>query len=170
MKKRGLLGRQRKAQMQMSFGMIFSIVLIVVIISVGAYVIVKFLRLGKCGEIGLFYNDLKEETDKAWRATIYSDVFAGKLPSGIESVCFGDLNHGYRGEHEEQYEFLSRYRRQDKNVFLYPTQEACNTELALHKLEHVDIEEFFCADAINGEIKIKMEKGQFDALVKLSRG
>lgn len=166
MRKRGL----RKGQMQMSFGMIFSIILIIAIVAIAVYVTLNFLRLGKCTEIGLFYDSLKKEVEKAWKSTIYKDVFSDELPSGIEFVCFGDLNLGYNGEFREQYDFLSRYRRQDKNVFLYPIQNACDSNLAFFKLEHVDISDFFCVPAIDGKIRVGMEKGQFDALVKLSQG
>ena len=166
MEKRGW----RRGQFEIGFGMIFSIIVIIAIVAIASYVIINFLRLGKCTEIGLFYDDLKKEVDKAWQSTIYRDVFnKGKLPSGIEFVCLGDLNQGYSGRgYGEQFDFLSRYKRQDKNVFLYPTQEACNSNLAFLKLEHADIEEFFCVPVVNGKANVRMEKDEFDALVRIS--
>lgn len=161
----------KRGQVQMSFGMIFSIIVIIAIVAIASYVIINFLRLGKCTEIGLFYDELKREVNKAWQSTIYRDVFnKGKLPSGIEYVCFGELNKGYGGrEYKEQFDFLSRYMRQDKNVFVYPTQNACDSNLAFLKLEHIEIMEFFCVPVVDGKVSIKMEKDEFDALVKLSR-
>jgi hypothetical protein len=160
----------KRGQLQMSFGMIFSIILIVAIVGISAYFLINFLRLGKCTEVGLFYNDLEVEVEKGWKSTIYSKNFeSAKLPSEIEMVCFGDLNQGYSGEYEEEFDFLYRYRSQDKNLFLYPPQEACNINLAYFNLEHVAIEDFFCVEPVNGKIKVSMEKNQFDAVVNLKK-
>ena len=160
----------QRGQFRLSFSMIFSIILIVSIIAIASYVTINFLRLGKCTGIGLFYDDLKKEVNKAWQSTIYKDVYSGgKLPSEIEFVCFGDLEKSYSGEFEEQFDFLSRYRRQGKDLFLYPPQKACDSNLAFLKLEHVEMDEFFCVPVVKGNVKVRMEKGEFDALVMLSK-
>ncbi len=160
----------KRGQIDLSFGMIFSIIIIIAIIGVSIYVITNFVRLGKCSNIGLFYNELKNEVDKAWSSTTYRDIFNGKLPNGIEFVCFGELNSARPdGKEGEAYDFLLRYKRQDKNVFLYPTQNACDSNLAFYRLENAKIEGFFCIPAEKGIVKIGIEKDRFDALVKLKK-
>ncbi len=165
-----MLKRGKKAQFEIGFSMIFSIIVIIAIIGVAFYVITFFLDLNECGQIGNFYNNLDKEVDKAWKSTIYSDDFAEELPSGIEQVCFGNLSSAdIEQEDREEAETLSKYRRQEKNVFLYPIQDSCDSGLGNHNLEHVEINGFWCAEVISGEITVSLEKGSRDALVKLEQ-
>mgnify|MGYP000055941856 CR=1 FL=1 len=158
----------KRGQFRLSFSMIFSIILIISIIAISVYVLLNFLSVGSCTEVGLFYDGLQNEVNKAWKSTIYKDFFDnGKLPRGIEFACFGDLTDNYNGKHEEQFDSLSKYRNQDKNAFLYPTSEACDSKLATFELDSVEIEGFFCVPVINGKIELKMERGELDALVKI---
>ena len=159
---------KKRGQIELSFGMIFSILAIISIIAIGFYVIRVFLELNKCTDIGYFYEKLANEVDKAWKSPIYRGSFKGQLPGKIEKVCFGDLNGDFDEDYENIYKELRRYAVLEKNVFMHPIKEACE-ELAYYKLEHVNIEEFFCADVINSEASIKLEKGSTDALVKLTK-
>lgn len=158
----------KKGQIQVSFGMIFSIIIIIATISVSAYVINNFLKISKCSDIGLFYNDLQKAVDKAWASEITNNVFEGKLPSGIKSVCFGNVSNTL-GDNSEEAEFLKRYFRQDKNVFLYPTQNACDSNLAYHKLNHVQLGEFFCVPIESSKISVRISKSNQESLVRISK-
>ena len=94
----------RKGQeiMGMSVGTIFSIFIIAVIIAVAIYAIVHFLGINKCTNIGLFYEDLQDEVDKAWAGGRYSATYespldsTGALKTGVEEVCFGNLTSLFR--------------------------------------------------------------------------
>jgi hypothetical protein len=161
--------KKREGQMEMSFAMIFSIIIIAVTVAVAFYVISHFLNVSKCTNVGLFYNDLKERTDKAWAEDITQDSYSIKVTSGVKSVCFGNLNQSYDSVDSERYEFLKRYRNFDKNVFLYPSNEACGNELAYYKLGHVKTNKFFCVDVKDGKITVKLTKNIEDSLVELSK-
>jgi hypothetical protein len=161
---------RKKRGFQMGFSMIFSIFLIAIILAVAIYAIVAFLDIGTCANIGLFYGELDDRIEKAWSGGRTQDIFTSSLPSGIESVCFGNLtsysSSGDR-EFEEEYDFLKKYFRQDKNVFLYPTEQACDNNLAFIKLEHAEPANFFCVKNIAGEVKIKLGKEISDNKVKI---
>ncbi len=158
---------KKKGQFQISFGMIFSIIIIVATIAVSGYVITNFLKISKCSDIGLFYNDLQKDVDKAWASEITNNLFEGKLPGGIESVCFGNVSSSL-GDKSEEAEFLRRYYRQDKNIFLYPTQRACDSNLAYHKLNHIQLSEFFCVSADSGKVSFRISKSNQESLVRIS--
>lgn len=153
-----------KRGFQLSFSMIFSIIIIIAIVGVAFYAIIYFINLGKCTDISLFYQNFQEEVDKAWNSEIVRENFVGNLPSGIESVCFGDLNSEGSGE---EYEVLSDFFRTRANTFLYPPENAC--EQVHRKIQHIDISElgWHCFEVRSGKVTIPLEKGSFDSLVKV---
>ena len=87
---------EKRGSVQLSFGMIFSIIIIIVTVSIAFYVIAYFLDLRKCTEIGLFYKDFQDKIDDIWKSEFASEEFVGRLPSGIDGVCLGNLVDGER--------------------------------------------------------------------------
>lgn len=159
----------KRGQIRLSFGVIFSIIIIIAIVGVSFYAISFFLSLSKCNDIGFFYRNLETEIDKAWKSNSYRDTYMGKVPSEVESVCFGDLRSTAARDYPEEYELLRRYRVSDFNVFMYPYQEACSGgNLGVYELEHIDIEEFFCVETQEGSISVRLEKESSDALVNVN--
>lgn len=160
--------RGKKGSIQISFGVIFSIIIIIAVIGVAFYVINYFLNLSKCTNVSLFYQEFQDEVDEAWNSEITRATFVGKLPGEIESVCFRDGESAGSGE---EYEALSDYFRSRGNMFLYPPEYACKQ--TSRKVEHVDLSGlpngWYCFSANNGEVRIPLEKGSFDALVKIKK-
>src|SRR3989344_725215 len=84
--------------MGMSISTILSIFIIAIIIAVAIYAIVHFLNINKCANVGLFYDSLQSEVNKAWASGRYIDVFekeivsSGALKTSVEFVCFGNLS------------------------------------------------------------------------------
>ena len=144
--------------------MIFSIILIIAVVGVAFYVINNFIELKKCTEIGLFYDDLKKYIDEAWQSTIHKDTFRGVLPSGIDIVCFGDINQAPQEYNDIKKSFINS----NGNVFLYPVQKACDASLSSIKLEHVKSDNFFCVKVEDSKIALKTEKAQYEAIVTLN--
>ncbi len=147
----------------MSYGVIFSIILIVVIIAVAFYAISHFMELANCGKIGTYYNDLKGEIDKAWNADQYRDVFKGNLPSKIEKVCFGNLSQSVSGADANVQRTLRDSNCDDNggrnNVFMYPPQKACGGDMCTNVLEHVKVTGgFFCISKdTKGKFNVNLE-------------
>jgi len=158
---------EKRGQIKLSFGMIFSIVIIIAILATAFYVISYFLNLSKCSQIGLFYQDLERDVNKAWAADIASEIFKGSLPSGIESVCLGNISIDSAKFSEEQESLRRHYSRSLDNIFLYPTSEACDRASGSFKLVRAKTEDFFCVPLVDGEFEIKISKGSFDAKVNL---
>lgn len=157
----------KKGQIEMSFGMIFAIFLIVATVAVAIYAITYFVNSGKCVELGLYYQDVKEEVNKAWASEITQKTISGTLPSKIEKVCFGSLESDYSGFEKEHDNIERLSRRSTNNAFVYPAEKACGKESASANLEHVKIDSFFCVDNGDEGAKIKLSKSTSDSLVNV---
>jgi hypothetical protein len=145
MKKRGI---------QLAFGMIFSIIIIIAIIAVSFFVISHFLELRDCTEVGIFYQSLQKDVDQIWRSNSARDIFSGSLPSGIEFVCFGDLNQP--SLQFQDFIIELRLYNENSNTFLWPIEKAC--ELQAQKIEHIYASfPLKCFEVQSGKIEIPLE-------------
>jgi hypothetical protein len=81
---------KNKAQMQISFGVIFSIFLIIVFITFAIYGIGKFLELKNIAEVEDFKIKFQGDIEKMWEGSGNQEVTAGPyyLPEKIKQVCF----------------------------------------------------------------------------------
>ena len=153
--------------MQIGFGMIFSILLIIAIISVSIYAIMYFIGLKDCANVGIFYKDIEERVDKAWVSTEVQEIFKGYVPRSVKKVCFGNPDiENYRDEDKEIYKHFGKYGLPEHNVFMYP-DSGCESNLDSFNLAHVRIDEFFCVDN-EDNIEIKIIKKSEDSLVTLT--
>lgn len=157
-----------RGQLELSFGMIFSIILIIAFVGVAIYAITSFLQLGGCGKIGLYYNELQNEVTKAWHGEITNAVFEGVLPLGIEKVCFGNISQTAQQNSREEQVFFKKYLRSGGNVFMYPPEKACEQQLSSRIIEHARTNMFFCVRVEKGSIRIKISKAEKDNEVTLS--
>jgi len=165
---------KKKGALSLSFGMIFSIIMIVAILGVSFYAISYFLNLQKCTTTSLFHQDFQNKINNAWSAEIVSEEFSLVLPKRIEAVCFGSLNSSgaLSGETERIHEDLIRYsnlkQQENSNMFLHPQDKSC--EMGYRTAEHIDLSElggFTCFETREGRVTFKIEKGSEDALVKV---
>jgi len=174
--KAGYLFANKKAQgiFGMGFGMIFSIILIIFFIIVAFIAIKSFLDTQRCAQIGLFVGDLQEEVDKTWNSQKSDFEFKSRLPSKIKYVCFLDLDKditstGIMGNIGRE---LGVYKGYIANMFLYPTEPACN--MVFHEIDHLDIDKIisekknpYCINVDDGSIKILIKKDFNEKLVSI---
>ncbi len=162
--------RGARGQLEISFGMIFSIILIIAVVAVAFYVIQYFMKLSTCSGIGLFYEGLQEETDTAWAGSSSRTLFHGQVPSSVDYICFGNMSLNPANADRERFEELKRaYRLRDSNVFVYPQKKNCG-ELSARTLQHARMSEFFCVRADSKNIvEISLTKETFDNLVSVGK-
>jgi hypothetical protein len=86
--------KSKKAQMKISFGMIFSIILIIAFIAFAFYAIIIFIGIGNEADVGVFVNSLQEDVNRLWKSSHASQVFTYELPSEVKKVCF--VKHEYK--------------------------------------------------------------------------
>ncbi len=145
MKKRG-----KKAELNLSFNMIFSIILIVAFIAAAFYGITKFLEFQDTVTIDKFGSDLQDNVDtlrkssgsEGWEVEYY-------LPKKITAVCFKDDD--YQNLYFESEKIISGM-----------------------KIEHINIdatlngEESACFENTDGKVSMILSKDFGDVLVTVS--
>lgn len=140
--------RGKNAQLNLSFGMIFSIILIIAFIGAAFFAIQKFLEMQDAAKVGQFKNNLQNDVDKMWKSFQGSQKVEYSLPNQIEKVCFED--DPYENIFFNSKEFFQRYN-----------------------INHIDIEKItenenpFCINNKDGKIKMILKKDYGDNLVKI---
>jgi hypothetical protein len=156
---------------EMSFSMIFSILLIIFFVIVAFIAIRAFLKTKDCAQIGIFYEDFEVEVRKAWNSQKSNFEFKGNLPGSLEYVCFANLSINPRGEFENIGTDIWIYQGSDANIILSPHQKAC---IPYNTIAHLDIEKItfnnnpYCVEIIDGRISLKIEKDFNERLVRVS--
>jgi uncharacterized protein (UPF0333 family) len=147
---------KNKAQMEISFGMIFSILLIIVFIAFAFFGIKKFMEvqneiLGK-----KFIDDLNTDIEKMWKSSRGSQELTYTLPSKVKSVCFGEKNIEYE---DDSY-----------NVYYLPEKLFDNG-----KLNYVNFEKTLkgkdeiCFEVENRKVSFVISKDYGEDLVTISK-
>jgi len=149
----------KQGQMKLSFGMIFSIILIAIFLAFAVYAIMKLLDTQESITVGKFIQDLQEDVDKVWAGSGSSQEFERKLPSEITYVCFVDYSEGAsaRGPMQNLYSRLRRVYTGDENLFFHPIGAS---GIDSTQIQHIDLssitssENPFCI--LNEDQKVKM--------------
>ncbi|MEK6875220.1 MAG: hypothetical protein AABX30_00895 [Nanoarchaeota archaeon] len=143
--KRGL-EKNNRGQIQLSFGMIFSIILIIVFIAFAFYVIWILLNNRDIGSIAVFTNDFQKDINKVWSSDSASQEKTYSLPEDAEKVCFID----------------------DSKIYFEP--RASGGDFNYFEIEHINIAKMnengeFCLDVVNGKVNLILKKDEGDELV-----
>jgi len=140
----------KKGQLDISFGMIFSIILIIIFIAAGFYAIMKFLEFQKSIQIQNFMRDLQDDIDRMWGSNQGSTPHSYTLPTNINAVCF-------KNDEFQNLEFESKG--------IIPGK----------MMEHIDIakttkdESPLCIQNVKGKVSFTIAKDYGEALVTVER-
>ncbi len=173
MKKRISSSKNYKGQLELSFGMIFSIILIIIFISFAFYAIQKFLRIQDAVKVGQFVENLQSDIDKIWKSNQGSQKREFFLSQKIEYACFVDYSSAKKGKNQEFYKDLKQFYYENENLIFYPGGSA--EELNAFEIKHIDLEKItenenpFCIENLKGKIKTTIKKNYEDALVMIER-
>ncbi|MBU2616471.1 MAG: hypothetical protein KKB79_00625 [Nanoarchaeota archaeon] len=164
----------KRGQVSLSFGMIFSIILIVIFFAFAFYAIKTFFGINNSAQVGQFISDFQSDVDKIWRSSGGSQVNEYSLPSGVTKVCFVDFNPdiGKKGINMNLYVELSRIYQGSDNIVFYPmgSTEIGSTKIDNLNLADITLEENpFCINNAEG-IKLNLIKEASEALVRVERG
>lgn len=169
--------RKRAEVLGLSFGMIFSILLIIFFI-IAAWIAIKmFWNPNECAlsdrsQEGMFKSEFEGAILDAWNSDDTTMDFKISLPAKVSHVCFLDMNKKPRGEFEDFYNELSLYSEGENNLYLYPPKKACQGFRAL-AIQHINVSEItkssnpYCIENKN-KPDLRLEKGFYDSLVKVS--
>ncbi len=162
---------KKRGQFQLSFGMIFSIILIIVFITVAFYVINVFLGIRDNVETGAFINDLDFEIERVWKSSGGEErvVNFNLRGSEITHICFYNAIQEQKGKYKEQYEDIANNVDYRDNFYFYPRRFA---EIDSAEIEHINLnlpENPYCIENKEGGFSIEIKKDIRDELVTISR-
>lgn len=151
--------------MSMPFGIIFSIILIVVFIIIAFIAVNHFLSIGDCSKVGQFYSDLQKEVNNVWNSQQANTTFKIDLPSGTEMICFANMT-GTITNKEKYDEFGSHIP--EHTIVILPDANSCN--MPSYELVHINLAEItkdknpYCVDVSRSLI---LEKDFYDKYVTI---
>ena len=135
----------RGGQLKLSFGMIFSIILIIVFLFFAFYAINMILDFQGTASVGGFVNDLQKDVDKMWAGSGGSQGYEYSLSDDIDEVCFDE----------------------ESRISFKPFGEG--GEFEDRKIEHLSPMSSFCVANVEG-VSIRIKKGDGEALVNIEAG
>ena len=159
--------------MRLSFGMIFSIILIVIFISFSIFSIQKFLDIQDTVQIGKFTDNFQADIDKMWRGSQGSVEKEYILPKGVIYICFTDYSSEKKGEYENIYGAFLEVYFEKENFFFYPV--GSGQGLDSKEIKHIDLEKItenenpLCIENLNGKVKLIIKKNFGEALVTITK-
>ena len=159
-----------KGQIDISFGMIFSIILIAIFLAVAIFAIKAFLDSKKSINEGIIIRDLQTEVDRIWRSsqgeTNYK--FERKINEKITYVCFYDRDKAITGGFQDIGKELKRIASPDANFYFYPYR-ASNLESAqIKNVNMVMSMNPYCIPTEGGFIEIRLSKDVGESLVRVA--
>ena len=163
---------KKRAQMKLSFGMIFSILLIIIFIIFAFYAIQKFLDIQNSVQVGKFTNEFQLNVDKIWKGSQGSEKKEFTLPKKIIFACFVDYSSEERGGKKYLYKEIEQLYYGNENLFFYPIGSAQGIDGK--EIKHIDLERItendnpFCVENIDGKINFIIKKDFGETLVTIS--
>jgi len=154
--------RRKRGQLDLSFGLIFSVILIVAFLGFAVYAIVNFLGMKDKIEVGKFIADFQEDVNVLWRSMQGMDDFSYSLPLKIKEVCFIDSTKGKKGRNASIYEELNMRLAKDANLIFYPL--GSSKGLFSVNIEHIDLSNMtkmnnpLCFPNKNGKTTLVLEQ------------
>ncbi len=142
----------KKAQMQISFGMIFSIILIIAFIAFAIFAIQKFLAFQRDVQINQLIEKIKGDVNVAWKSQRSQELKNYSLPSNIVEICFLDDEFG-----NMILQTKTIYHRKNIPYLDIPKmiQQTSNGKL--------------CFESVNGKVSMKIKKEFGENLVSIEK-
>jgi len=142
----------KRGAMELSFGMIFAIILIAVFIVFAFFGIKKFLIIQEQVKYRQFTEDLQYDIDKIWKSAQSSKKVEYGLPSKITEVCFENKDY--------------------KNIRFEPREEGFDSQ-TINNLDltsmFAESEDPICIRNKEGMISMTLSKDYSQNLVTISR-
>lgn len=142
--------KKKRGAIDLSFGSIFSTILIITFIVFGIYGITKFLDLQKTVQIEKFFRDLQSEIDTMWKRAQGSQPVEYILPKNIEAVCFKE-------DEFENLQFRSERIIPGKNILNIDIDKTIGSSDAL------------CIPNVDGKVKMVLVKNFGEVLVTITK-
>jgi len=163
------MNKSAQQTMGLPFGVIFAIFLIVVFVVIAFIAVWHFLDIGRCAQVGNFYENFQGEINDAWQSQSSEFDLEIVLPSGINKICFANLSADITNS--EDYEQIKNFEFYKANTFLVPPEKTCDIPYQL--IKHINITEItknenpYCVSVEeDGVLEIKKDFYDKDVVVR----
>ncbi len=159
---------KKRGQMKISFGMIFSLMLIVFFIVFAIYAIKNFLSWNNTAIVGTFLDSFQGDVNKIWKSSQGDQEKEYLLPKKIEYICFTDFSSSIKGSKKNLYSELEFGYHGKENLIFYPLG---STGIDSKKISNINLNKItkkknpYCIKNIKGKLKLKIKKEFGEALV-----
>lgn len=164
----------KEGQLKISFGMIFSIFLIVVFLAFAFMGINRLLSTNENVLIGKFVSEFSADVETVWKSNEVNQIYSYKLPGKVKGVCILDSESSGSGSGLEFYDDLMfEVSSIEENLFFYPPSSSGN--LGGSVISYVDMGQTtltdnpLCIKVNDGEVDIKLIKTRGNPLVIVER-
>ena len=163
---------KKKGQLEISFGMIFSIILIIFFLAAAFYGIKTFLSFSDSAKAGQFFTDLQSDVTTIWQSQFSSGQHNYTVPSGISLVCIADFNSTARGSNSGLFISLKEAYTGTENLFLYPFK---NNNFDAKQINYLNMQAItenenpYCIKTGNGQVSMIISKDYGQNLVTVER-
>ena len=156
----------KKGQMKISFGMIFSIILIIMFISSAIWGIKAFIGVKDKLLLTDFKEDLQADVNGLWKATSSGNVNREYiLPTSVKEICFVDTDS--KIDDSDKY-FELHLVSNEHNIAFYPADFGVQNSF---DLLHFDLENLkenpYCVQNTEGKVRVSLIKEKGETLVKV---
>lgn len=128
------INKRGQETMSIPFGLIFSIILIVVFLVIAFVAVKYFLDLSDCTGVGQFYDNFQSKIDEAYKTGTSSFKFKPNLPSNIDKICI----FNYTGEVTNKIDGKDITNKDPvATVYLLPQGNACS--MYFKEIKHLDV-------------------------------
>jgi hypothetical protein len=142
---------KKRGQSQISFGMIFSILLIIFFIAFAIYGIVKFLEVQRLAQVGKFKIDFQADITTMSQSTQGSQPETYYPPKKIKQVCFATRTNPRTGKDENMYFMPDDASQYDGDMLN-------NLNIAKTTAGSTSVPKKLCIDVINGKVSLTLKK------------
>lgn len=139
--------KSKKAQMKLSFGMIFSIILIIFFLVFAFWGIRSLLETKEEVQINQFADKLNDHVDEIWRSTSGYREYSYNLPDKVDKICF------FNDESKDNLKIIQK--KDDRDIVI-----------GRYKIKHINIEKTTgsgnekCIENKDKEINLILKKQQ----------
>ncbi|MEM2956037.1 MAG: hypothetical protein QW041_00455 [Candidatus Pacearchaeota archaeon] len=172
---------KKRGQIEISFQLIFSLILIATFIYAAIYGIRYFLETADLAKINYFNAELQSKVETAWLSTEISQDYELSLPTRIKYVCFSQPNDltlaklkaANIPECADFENYIITFR--DMNMFFCPAEKVWKIGAPIYiyiNCKGKDCLQFektpYCIKNEKGKVKIKLEKNYGETKIRLS--
>ena len=163
---------KKRGQFQLSYGFIFSVILIAIFVFAAIYVIYIFLNIGDKVETSMLINKLQNDVNRIYNSRGGEDrVFSYELKrgEGVTHICFYNSGIDPTDSGNEMYLDIRRSMNLKNNIYFYPRKYA---KTSAGEIKHIDISSLetnpFCIGKEGNEFKIRLSKMSDEVFVGVS--